>query len=228
MKTPSSNSRIIGAERLSGVRRFTLVDLDDGLEDVAPTRAAPDRVDEIHQRSFDAGLQEGLRRSLELAREHAAREAAQRQAQAVDAFAERITALTEAIEAQIAAAPHMLAEQVVELAAEIAGRTVVGTLRLQPERIVDVVREAITAMLDERAAFALHLHPSDVGLVEAALEPLLRSRGARCVADASIEPGGCRLSCASAEIDATLATRWKRVFAAMGFDAPPALPVEPA
>ena len=39
------------------------------------------------------------------------------------------------------------------------------------------------------------------------------------VEDHRIEPGGCRISSPNCEIDATLATRWKRVIAGLGRDA---------
>jgi flagellar assembly protein FliH len=41
----------------------------------------------------------------------------------------------------------------------------------------------------------------------------------RIVEDHRVEPGGCRVVSPTCEVDATLATRWKRVVEALGRDA---------
>ncbi|WP_369751602.1 FliH/SctL family protein [Pandoraea sp. B-6] len=48
----------------------------------------------------------------------------------------------------------------------------------------------------------------------------LRAAGWTVRADSTIERGGCKAEAASGEVDATVATRWQRVMAALGKDLP--------
>jgi flagellar assembly protein FliH len=63
------------------------------------------------------------------------------------------------------------------------------------------------------------LHPQDHALLRADLEADGLFKGCRFIADARVARGGCRLETAQGEVDATLATRWLRVLAALGIDA---------
>jgi flagellar assembly protein FliH len=40
------------------------------------------------------------------------------------------------------------------------------------------------------------------------------------VSDPSVQPGGCRIETPQGEIDATVATRWRRVISTLGVDQP--------
>jgi flagellar assembly protein FliH len=82
--------------------------------------------------------------------------------------------------------------------------------------LLPVVREAIHALPETAQNPKLILHPSDVDAVRAHIGDELMIGGWRIVEDHLIEPGGCRVSALSCEIDATLATRWKRVIATLG------------
>ena len=64
------------------------------------------------------------------------------------------------------------------------------------------------------------LNPEDVTLVEAHVGAELQAAGWTVRADPAIERGGCKAEAASGEVDATVATRWQRVMAALGKDLP--------
>jgi flagellar assembly protein FliH len=226
MRTPSS-SRIIGAESLTGVRRFTLSDLAgvpvDG-DQAAADGAAAAAPDAAHDPVFEAGraqgVREGIRQGLEAAREQAAGEAARRGEQAVQELAARAARLSASLEEQFSALRHSVADELVELAIEIARRTVGETVQSDRGLVVGIAREAVAALLDERSSFALHVNPNDKPLVEHAMADLLAARGARCIADPSIGAGGCRVVAPGAVIDSTTESRWRRVVASMGREAP--------
>lgn len=221
MKTPSS-SRIIGAESLTGVRRFTLSDLaDDPLDSPATPNAESEAVrDPAYEAGHAQGLREGLRQGLEAGREQAAREAARRDEQAAQGLAARAALLCAALDEEFAAIRRSVADELVALAIAIARRTVGEALEADPALVAGIAREAVAALLDERSSFSLHLNPNDKMLVDHALSELLAARGARTVADPSIAPGGCRVIAPGAEVDATLESRWRRVIGSMGRQAP--------
>lgn len=221
MKTPSS-SRIIGAERLKGVRRFTLSDLAGA--PLEPDGASGEAGEAVHDPVFEAGraqgIREGMRQGLEAAREQAARDAARRDEQAVQDLAGRAERLSAALEEEFAAMRRSVADELVELAIEIARRTVGEALQTNRGLVAGAAREAVAALLDERSSFTLHVNPNDKPLVDHALAELLAARGARTVPDPSIGAGGCRVVAPGAEVDATLESRWRRVIASMGREAP--------
>ena len=211
------SSRIIGAELLSGVRRFQLSDLDSG-GGAQSDPAAPDPLtdDPAFKAGHLAGHREGFALGAKMAREQAARDQARLRASATEQLGGRATQLAEALSQQFAALEQSVADELVELAIELARQTVRRTLAIDRDSIVIVVQEAVAALLDERASFAAHLNPSDVEQVGAALGQSFAARGGRVVPDAAIAAGGCRIVAAGAEIDATVATRWRRVLASIG------------
>jgi flagellar assembly protein FliH len=84
--------------------------------------------------------------------------------------------------------------------------------------VLTVVREAVSSLTGVDAETTVHLHPDDAALLKAISrdDTALASLPWKIVEDARIERGGCRLETASAELDATLETRWRRVIAALG------------
>jgi flagellar assembly protein FliH len=64
----------------------------------------------------------------------------------------------------------------------------------------------------------LQLNPADVELIRARIGDELQMAGFSIVEDHRVEPGGCRISAANCEVDATLPARWRRVLAALGRD----------
>jgi len=75
-------------------------------------------------------------------------------------------------------------------------------------------------IVDHAAHPRVHLNPQDYELVSAELQVDASHRGCRFVADPSVAAGGCRIETPQGEIDATLATRWRRVIGALGLDDP--------
>jgi flagellar assembly protein FliH len=225
VKTPSSN-RIIGAEQLSEVRPFTLSDLQ-GLRTGAArvgfsARAAasepepPKEDDPAFVAGRALGLREGVRQGAEAAQQRFAREHAQARAAELARLESRASGIADAFEEQLGALRTGLADEVVELAIELARQTVRRALLTDRGLIVDVAREAMAALIDEHASFSLHLNPADVQEVESALDAALRARSARVVPDPAIAVGGCRIVSSGAEVDATVDTRWRRTLAAIG------------
>jgi flagellar assembly protein FliH len=229
VKTPSS-SRIIGAEQLTGVRPFALSEFGAaGAERIgfaarAGAAGAPSGMHDEDDPAFVAGraigLRDGMRRGAEAAQQQFAREHAQARAAELATLGERTTRLVSAIEEQFHALRQGIADEVVELAIELARQTVRRALLSERDLIVDVAREAVGALIDERASFSLHLNPADLPEVEQALAHTLHARGAMLVPDSAIAVGGCRIVCAGAEIDATVGTRWRRTLAAIGRSLP--------
>jgi flagellar assembly protein FliH len=210
-----SSSRIVFAEDLPQTTPWRPGAIDGdrrgGFERRSPGAR---REDEVKGPTYEDGLRDGYERGLQQAREEGE---AQRIAQA-EAFAQRADALVAALTAQLAELQQGLAEEVTELAVEIARSAFGAALRVRDDAVAPAVVAALGALTDERSKPVLHLHPDDAVLVGEQLAPLLATRGVQIVPDDTIEPGGCRVHTVRASVDATVRTRWRRALAALGRD----------
>lgn len=194
------NSHFIRKEDLSAYQRWEIgaigeraVRLDPGVR--LPTAGDLQAMqEEVVREGYNAGL-------------------AQAQAQAA-----RLAAVLQNIEGARQTMQERLADEILELALDIANQIVRTSLKARPDLILPLVREAVQALPAVQGEPMLVLNPADADLVRAQLgEELERGRW-RIAADAGLPPGGCRIESASGDVDATLGKRWSRVMAALGKD----------
>ncbi len=134
--------------------------------------------------------------------------------------------MLDALRARFVELESAAADAVLDLALEIARQVLRREIEIQRDAVLPVVREAVTAIIDEHTHPRVHLHPDDLWLIQADLDTDGLYQGCRFVPDASIARGGCRVETAQAEVDATLATRWRRALGALGVDADELPPIE--
>ena len=115
-----------------------------------------------------------------------------------------------------------LANDVLSMSLELAKLIIRQSLRVKPEAVVAVVREAVESLPGVSDQTVLLVHPADAVLIRMAAENdrALGELPWKIVEDEHIERGGCRLETPTTEVDATLETRWRRVLAALGRDDP--------
>ncbi|TKC89280.1 flagellar assembly protein FliH [Trinickia terrae] len=130
--------------------------------------------------------------------------------------AERLAAIAEAFKSALVGVEAHLAENLVELALDIAQQAVRHHVTHDPAALLDAAREVLAAEPALTGAPTLIVNPADMPVVEAYLQEELKRGGWHVRTDASIERGGCRAQAASGEVDATMKTRWERVAAALG------------
>jgi flagellar assembly protein FliH len=130
--------------------------------------------------------------------------------------AEQLRRIAAAASVEVRALEAQLATDVLDLALAVAKQVLRGELRVRRDVILPVVREAFAQLPHGTGAAQLVLHPADAATVLAELGDELETLGIALAEDATAEPGGCRLVTLSAEVDATLRTRWRRVVAALG------------
>lgn len=224
MKTPLS-SRIIGAQDLTGVRRFKMSELADGNSPSRPSQAPVPQADPYagspaFAAGREAGMRDGFRMGAQAMRQKIEREQTGQQSVATEAMKAHAVQLVTALSQQLVAIEQSVADELVDLAIELARQTVRRTLDVDRDATIGVAQEAIGALIDERTGFSVHVNPADARAVSEALEPILSARKGNVVADSTLAPGGCRVISAGADIDATVETRWRRVLASIGREAP--------
>ena len=110
-----------------------------------------------------------------------------------------------------------VAEQILNLSVQLAQQILRQGLKLRPELILPIIREALRQLPYQADQLSLVLHPNDLALVETVVPDSERQTW-KLIADSQIHPGGCRIDTTLTSLDATLETRWQRILAALGQD----------
>lgn len=190
------------------------------LEDMPPTENSQptfqlptaEDVERIHAEAQAAGHQEGYQQGF------AEGLAAGRQEglKAIQAQAQEIATITANFAAALSDLDQSVAEDVLELALEVARQMVGASLQVNPECLIPVIREAMSALPLHHGSILVHLHPSTIELVRTHFGEQLSHAGWRLIEDRDIQAGGCRLHVGNSEVDATVSNRWRRILEAIG------------
>jgi flagellar assembly protein FliH len=153
---------------------------------------------------YQAGYEQGHKQGFEqgLVDAHA-------QAKQLAAIAQRFGDALTTVEAGVA-------ETLVELALDIAHQVVRQHVQHDRMALLAAAREVLASEPALTGSPQLVVSPADLPVVEAYLMEELEARGWTVRTDPAIERGGCRAQAATGEVDATVASRWERVAAALG------------
>ena len=130
--------------------------------------------------------------------------------------AAQINTLLENLQQALLGFEQGVADQLLAVSIEIASQVLRQSLRIKPELLLPVVREAVAALPPHHGHPALFVHPGDAALVRSHLGEQLSHNNWRIIEDSRLEAGGCRVEIGASEVDATLETRWRRVIEAIG------------
>src|SRR5262247_3980191 len=197
---PSPHGRFIPREELQGFASWKPGAFGGG------AGAVPDSAEQqaaLHA-ARQAGYQEGYRDGL-AALENFKRGVLQQNAAQFGAVLQQFDALE--IE---------MSRSLARVAASIAQQVVRDELAARPERIARVAHEAVEAVLLAARHIVVQVNPQDLPMVEQGAADAIASRGARLVADAAVERGGCRVLSDVGTIDARIEARWHHASAAIG------------
>lgn len=160
--------------------------------------------EEARAEGYAAGLEQGKNEGLRQGRAQAQQE---RQA---------LAKLAAGFGAELARADETVANEMLDLALDLAKAMLKTALAVRPEHVLTIVGEAIRYLPSVQQPALLFLHPADAPLVREEMADELDKGGWRIVPDAHLARGGCRLETASNQVDASLPVRWQRLAAALG------------
>lgn len=191
---------------LTAWERWELASLDtletpaneSAAEDAPAQRPDPTEIERIRGQAEAQGRQAG----------YAAGQAAAR------AEAERLGRAAAGLEQALAEFNQSVADELLALATEIARQVVRQTITLRPETIQAVVNEALAQFPHQHAT--IYLHPQDASLIRSRAGDALAHAGHRILEEPGLQPGDCLVESGSSQLDATLATRWRRVLEGIG------------
>jgi len=166
----------------------------------AVTLATATEIERMHAEAREQGYAAGHAEGIAAAQQSAA----------------RIDAVLASLQLSIKEIDQHVADQLLATAVEIANQVLRQSLRIKPELLLPVVREAVATLNAHMGHPALYVHPDDAALIRTELGDQLAGNNWRLIEDASLTVGGCRVELGASEVDATLETRWRRVIEAIG------------
>ncbi len=165
--------------------------------------------EEGYQAGFAEGKQAGHVEGLAEGRQQAQRELQQRIATELAPLAPLANAFAEAL----ATLDEALGNDLVELALATGQQLAGEALKARPRQVLVLIRALLHTEPPLTGQQRLWLHPLDLKLVEEHLGHELQAAGWKLQPDDQISRGGCRVTSASGELDATWESRWEAVTA---------------
>ena len=117
---------------------------------------------------------------------------------------------------QVQQADEKIAQDLLDLAMDIAKAMLKIALPVRPDLISGLVGEIIRESYGERSSARLHISPADADWARKEFAEPLADLDWQIVANAQIERGGCLVEMSATQIDASLPTRWRRIALTLG------------
>ncbi|NII54205.1 flagellar assembly protein FliH [Luteibacter sp. SG786] len=161
---------------------------DDG-----PQRPTVAEIEAIERQAREEGFNAGLTEGRAMAKRELAAQVA------------RLEALFAAVERPFADLDNDVVGDLALLATTIAERVLGYELATRPDKIIDVVRQAVDALPAATRHLKIHLHPADAAIVREHRSSL--DHEGTVVDDATLERGDVRLESEHSRLDARVRTR---------------------
>ena len=236
---PSSNhgygrayARFIPSEEVGDVThwKFGAVDGSDLVEPEPepPVAEIPSEMDEAALQAQQALIQQARDDAYAEGLAHGQAETALEWQRRMDDYiaqqgaeaAQRLQGVMQTLDASLIDMQQQMAQQLLELACDIARQVVRQELVVNPQALQPVVREAVGMLVAEGRPAMVRLNPADMDAVGEPLREALDGPGVQWVADAAVAPGGCLVESAGTVVDGSLDKRWQRAIAALGLQSP--------
>ena len=130
--------------------------------------------------------------------------------------AAQLEAVVQALGNSLDAMQQHMAQDVLQLACDIARQVVRQELRANTAALQPVIAEALGMLVADGRPTTVRLHPADLELAGTALREEFASPPLQWVAATDVPPGGCRVEAAGTVIDGSLQKRWQRAIAPLG------------
>ena len=196
-------SDVIDKEGLTAYQRWELPSFNMDREAIDPaTLPTAAEVEQIRQQAQEEGYQAGYAEGAQKVREET----------------RRLVGMVAALENALQQVDQQVAQSLLDLSLEMTRQMLQQALKVKPEFLLGIVNEAINELPHFNQHALLILHPADAELVRSHMGEQLEHTGWKIFEDAQMERGGCRVETAHSRIDASLASRWKRMVLSIGQD----------
>ena len=207
----SSNPNIIRKSEADEVTSFEFRDLSSGSGHKKPktkvtgtqtqlTAAALERIQEqARQEAYEQGRKEGFEFGHNEAREQYRHEFEKR-LQLLDSFLKKFEQPFTDLDDQVE-------NEIVDLVISMVKQLVRREVKMDPNQIIGVVREAMSILPVSSRAVTLVLNPADAELIREAFSLADKEQAWKIIEDPVLNRGGCKVLAEDSQVDATLESR---------------------
>ena len=133
-------------------------------------------------------------------------------------MAQRLDAVVQTLGASLATMQQHIAQDVLQLACDLARQVVRQELRTNPAALLPVVTEALNMLVADGRPATVRLNPTDHAAVSTALRENFAETPVQWVADAQVPEGGCLVESGGTVVDGSLEKRWQRAISPLGLE----------
>ncbi|MCW9024466.1 MAG: flagellar assembly protein FliH [Gammaproteobacteria bacterium] len=187
--------------------RWELPDVSSGSNSSRPGHLTAAKLEEIEQQAYEEGLAKGYEEGLAKGLKEGETE--------IQAKSEQLQQLMESLVLPFQDLDDEVVEQTATLAIAISRQLIRRELHTEPDQVVGIVREGLTALPVSARRIRVYLHPEDAELVRKILslhdENDDELQTWRIIEEPLMSRGGCKINAENSTIDATVETRLQRV-----------------
>ena len=133
-------------------------------------------------------------------------------------MAQRLDAVVQTLSASLEGMRQHMAQDVLQLASDLARQVVRQELRTNTTVLQPVVTEALDMLIADGRPATVRLNPADHAAVSAALRENFADTPVQWLADAQVPEGGCLVESGGTVVDGTLEKRWQRAIIPLGLE----------
>lgn len=218
-------TRFIPGEEIDAIAQWRFGPMDAAamlLEEQARAREQDERdaagmdIEAVRQAAFAEGFAQGHAQAL-LEAQRQINEFTSKQGRQAAA---QLAGVIASAHQQFDAAEQVAAQGVLELTCDLARQVLRHEIATNPNALLPVIREALTALFADSKRVLVKLNPLDMDMLQEAIEAEHPGLSIVLSADASIARGGCLVESAGTVVDGSLEKRWSRAIGQLGLQLP--------
>jgi flagellar assembly protein FliH len=203
-----SSSKIIKSGAQKEVRPWQPPEMMRGARDVSVVEArgsllTAEQMQQVQSQAYREGFEQGKKDGFE----YGHKEAVVVVRDGLITKAEKMDELMSALNTPFKELDEQVERELVSLTISMVRQLVRREVKLNPEQIVGVVREALALLPVSARNVRLVLHPEDAKLVREIFEVSDKDLAWTILEDPVLERGGCKVATDTSQIDATLESR---------------------
>lgn len=175
------------------------------------TMLTADQLDQLQKQAYDEGFEQGKGEGFEFGH----REGLIKSQGQLQEWSDRMDGLLTTLNTPLKSLDAQVERELVELVIALVRQLVRREVKLNPNQIIGVVRDALSILPVASRGIRVVLHPEDADLVKQIYDVTDKELGWKIVEDPVLARGGCRVMTETSQIDATLESRLATLFAPM-------------
>lgn len=173
------------------------------------TMLTADQLSQLQKQAYDEGFDEGRKKGFE----YGHKEGLVKSAEQINQWSNHMDSLLTTLDTPLKLLDNQVERELVELVMSLVRQLVRREVKLDPNHIVGVVREALSILPVASRGVRVVLHPDDAELIRQIYDVSDSELGWKIIEEPVLARGGCRVQTETSQVDASLESRLTALFA---------------